>query len=169
MWSLIDWHLILLSLIVFSVITGMNCKPYKDEDICDVDHTEFWIEIGVSRAYCRNLIDLRLVLEICTYWSLEKRTWFDCYAFFILPSMEWLSHVEFLWTVRRRYLIWKLSRDIWFGTFPEIYVGSCIVLEFDIGVWHTMLCVPFTAPTNLIQWKSSFLSYRYEHMSQLRA
>ncbi|CAN7092305.1 unnamed protein product, partial [Brassica rapa subsp. narinosa] len=43
------------------------------------------------------------VLEICTYWSLEKRTWLDCYAFFILPSMEWLSHVEFIWSVRRRY------------------------------------------------------------------
>ncbi|CAF2043225.1 unnamed protein product, partial [Brassica napus] len=32
-----------------------------------------------------------------------------------------------------------------------------------------LLSVSFTAPNNFIQWKSSFLSYRYGHMSQLRA
>ncbi|KAH0910700.1 LOW QUALITY PROTEIN: hypothetical protein HID58_034021 [Brassica napus] len=72
----------------------------------------YFLEIGVSTAYGHNLIDLWLVLEICTCWSLEKRTWLDCYAFFILSSMEWLSHIEFIWSVRRRYLIWKFSRDI---------------------------------------------------------
>ncbi|KAG2245328.1 hypothetical protein Bca52824_092813 [Brassica carinata] len=73
-WSLIDWQPIRLSLVEFGEITGMNCEPFQKGEICDVDHTDFWKEMGVSTVVGPNLVQLQSVLERCKYWSLEKRT-----------------------------------------------------------------------------------------------
>ncbi|CAF1930587.1 unnamed protein product, partial [Brassica napus] len=52
----------------------MNCEPFQKGEICDVDHTDFWKEMGVSTVVGPNLVQLQSVLERCKYWSLEKRT-----------------------------------------------------------------------------------------------
>ncbi|CAF1927230.1 unnamed protein product [Brassica oleracea var. botrytis] len=74
LWSLIDCLPIRLSLIEFGMISGMNCDLFQNEENFDVDHREFWTEMGVSTAVGPNLVELRCVLERCKDWSVEKRT-----------------------------------------------------------------------------------------------
>ncbi|KAL0667332.1 hypothetical protein Bca4012_030036 [Brassica carinata] len=52
----------------------MNCDLFQNEENFDVDHREFWTEMGVSTAVGPNLVELRSVLERCKDWSVEKRT-----------------------------------------------------------------------------------------------
>ena len=47
MWSLIDCMPLRFSLYEFGEITGLNCDPFDKNEIWDVEHESFWLEMNV--------------------------------------------------------------------------------------------------------------------------
>ena len=122
LWSLIDCLPIRLSLIEeFGVITRMNCDLFQNEENFDVDHREFWTEMGVSTAVGPNLVELRSVLERCKDWSVEKRT---------MVGLLCVLHLSVYGIAPTRRIPLQCEESSWFFSFPEIFVGSCSLSKF---------------------------------------
>ncbi|ESQ37045.1 hypothetical protein EUTSA_v10002876mg [Eutrema salsugineum] len=71
-WSLIGGRPVRFSLHEFGEITGFNCDPIV-EDGWDIDHTEFWAELGVKTFDGPNWEELNDVISRCHTWSEEKK------------------------------------------------------------------------------------------------
>nr|VDD32422.1 unnamed protein product [Brassica oleracea] len=73
MWSLIDCMPLRFSLYEFEEITGLNCDPFDKDEIWDVEHESFWLDMKVPTSEGPTLKELQAVLTICRNWSREKR------------------------------------------------------------------------------------------------
>ncbi|KAJ0234224.1 Ulp1 protease family [Hirschfeldia incana] len=72
-WSLIDCKPLRFSLYEFGEITGLNCDPFDKDDVWDVDHQEFWLEMNVPTSDGPTLQELQDILPTCKNWTREKR------------------------------------------------------------------------------------------------
>ncbi|ESQ43378.1 hypothetical protein EUTSA_v10015990mg [Eutrema salsugineum] len=61
-WTLIGGRPVRFSLLEYAEITGLNCDPIDHNDKVEIDHTEFWAEIGV-----------RARMKTCQAWTYEKK------------------------------------------------------------------------------------------------
>ncbi|ESQ44725.1 hypothetical protein EUTSA_v10003373mg [Eutrema salsugineum] len=71
-WSLIGGRPLRFSLHEFAEITRFNCDPIV-EDGWDIDHTEFWAEMGVKTFDGPNWNELDRVIDRCQTWSEAKK------------------------------------------------------------------------------------------------
>ncbi|ESQ43578.1 hypothetical protein EUTSA_v10015594mg [Eutrema salsugineum] len=74
MWSLVGNKPIRFSLYEYGDITDLNINPFDVQDTWDVDHREFWEEMGVRdslEGLCLN--ELLLIMGKCRPWSFDKR------------------------------------------------------------------------------------------------
>ncbi|ESQ56395.1 hypothetical protein EUTSA_v10027106mg [Eutrema salsugineum] len=62
-WTLIGGRPVRFSLFAYAEITGLNCDPIDPNDKLEIDHTEFWAEIGVREAR----------MKTCQAWNYEKK------------------------------------------------------------------------------------------------
>lgn len=72
-WCLVDEQPIRLGLCEFGFLTGMNTNPYSDAGDWEVDHSDFWNEMGVPLGDGPKWTELEVVLAKCRTWSFEKR------------------------------------------------------------------------------------------------
>ncbi|KAG2331773.1 hypothetical protein Bca52824_002953 [Brassica carinata] len=73
MWSLIDCMPLRFSLYEFGEITGLNCDPFDKDEIWDVEHESFWLEMKVPTSEGPTFKELQDIFPICRNWSREKR------------------------------------------------------------------------------------------------
>ncbi|KAG2329822.1 hypothetical protein Bca4012_020648 [Brassica carinata] len=73
MWSLIDYMPLRFSLYEFGEITGLNCDPFDKDEIWDVEHESFWLEMKVPTSEGPTFKELQDIFPICRNWSREKR------------------------------------------------------------------------------------------------
>ncbi|KAL0685137.1 hypothetical protein Bca4012_051985 [Brassica carinata] len=73
MWSLIDSMSLRFSLYEFEEITGLNCDPFDKDEIWDVEHESFWLDMKVPTLKGPTLKELQAVLTICRNWSRENQ------------------------------------------------------------------------------------------------
>ncbi|KAG2281629.1 hypothetical protein Bca52824_052849 [Brassica carinata] len=66
-------HFLRFSLYEFEEITGLNCDPFDKDEIWDVEHESFWLDMKVPTSEGPTLKELQAVLTICRNWSREKR------------------------------------------------------------------------------------------------
>ncbi|CAN6813411.1 unnamed protein product, partial [Brassica oleracea] len=52
---------------------GLNCDPFDKDEIWDVEHESFWLDMKVPTSEGPTLKELQAVLTICRNWSREKR------------------------------------------------------------------------------------------------
>ncbi|KAJ4872829.1 Ulp1 protease family protein [Raphanus sativus] len=76
LWSLIDCMPLRFSLHEFGDITGLNCDPFDKDDVWDVDHQEFWLDMKVPTSDGPTLQELQALFPICGNWPREKRVMF---------------------------------------------------------------------------------------------
>ncbi|CAH8381684.1 unnamed protein product [Eruca vesicaria subsp. sativa] len=61
------------SLYEFGEITRLNCDPFDKNDLWDVDHKDFWLEMKVPTSEGPTFKELQAIFPLCRNWSREKR------------------------------------------------------------------------------------------------
>ncbi|ESQ37567.1 hypothetical protein EUTSA_v10003101mg [Eutrema salsugineum] len=72
-WTLIGGRPVRFSLFEYAEITGLNCDPIDPNDKLEIDHTEFWAEIGVRGGEGPNWNELEARMKTCQAWTYEKK------------------------------------------------------------------------------------------------
>ncbi|XP_024006486.1 uncharacterized protein LOC112082995 [Eutrema salsugineum] len=73
LWTLIGGRPVRFSLLEYAEITGLNCDPIDPNDKLEIDHTEFWAEIGVRGGEGPNWNELEARMKTCQAWTYEKK------------------------------------------------------------------------------------------------
>ncbi|ESQ27148.1 hypothetical protein EUTSA_v10019746mg [Eutrema salsugineum] len=72
-WTLIGGRPVRFSLLEYAEITGLNCYAIDPNDKLEIDHTEFWAEIGVRGGEGPNWNELKAQMKTCQAWNFEKK------------------------------------------------------------------------------------------------